>query len=342
MPAKEATLYERLADESVKCKVCAHGCVIAPGARGFCRTRENRQGKLYSLTYGELTASAVDPIEKKPLFHFWPGSYSFSISSVGCNFRCPWCQNYGISQAETGDVYTEPMDPEKVVDLAKRHRCRSISYTYNEPVIWHEYVLDTARLARRKGLLNVLVTNGYASNDSVDALAPYVDAANIDVKGFTQQFYKEYCKANLQCVLDATTNLRKRGVHVETTMLLIPGLNDDPAVITDMVRWHVKELGPDVPLHFSRFYPCFKLADVSPTPVKTVTLARDIAVEEGAKYTYVGNIPGNTGENTYCPSCHSLVIERIGYSIGEWKLDKERKCAQCGTQIAIVGELEKT
>ncbi|MFH0849192.1 MAG: AmmeMemoRadiSam system radical SAM enzyme [archaeon] len=341
MPERVAELYEKLADNFVKCKICAHCCVIAPGARGICRTRENRAGTLYSLIYGELTASAVDPIEKKPLFHFWPGSFSYSISSVGCNFRCPWCQNYGISQAEPGDVYTEPMDPQRVVEQAMTYGCRSISYTYNEPLIWHEYVRDTARLAKEKGILNVLVTNGYATNDAMNALAPYIDAANVDVKGFTEHFYKEYCRANLNCVLDATADMKKRGIHVETTLLIIPTLNDDPALIREMARWHLKELGPEVPLHFSRFHPCYKLTEIPATPTSTTALAREIALKEGIRYVYVGNVSGDTGENTYCPSCRSLVIERIGYHIGQWNLDQDNKCLQCGSQVDVVGEREK-
>lgn len=341
MPERIAELYERLADDFVKCKICAHSCVIAPGARGICRTRENKAGKLYSLIYGELTASAVDPIEKKPLFHFWPGSFSFSISSVGCNFRCPWCQNYNISQAEPGDIYTEPMEPQRVVELAVRYGCRSISYTYNEPVIWHEYVLDTARLAKEKGILNVLVTNGYATRDAMDHLTGYIDAANVDVKGFTEHFYREYCKASLNCVLDATADMKRRGIHVETTMLLIPTLNDDPSLIREMVRWHLKELGSEVPLHFSGFHPCYKLTEVQSTPTGTMTLAREIALKEGIKYAYVGNVPGNEGENTFCPSCKSLVIERIGYQIGRWNLDRDNKCLRCGSKIDLVGEREK-
>lgn len=341
MPEKEASLYQALTDNFVKCSVCPHRCTIRPGGKGVCRTRVNKGGKLYTETYGEVTSTAVDPIEKKPLFHFWPGSYSFSISAVGCSFKCPWCQNYHISQVEPGDVFSDQLEPARAVELAKKYGCKSISYTYNEPIIWHEYVLDTARLAKKEGILNVLVTNGYITLEALNEIADFIDAANVDVKGFNEKFYREYCKAELKPVLDATEEMKKRGIHVETTTLIIPKLNDDPKEITELSRWHIGTLGPDTPLHFSRFYPAYKFSNVPPTPIETIAKAREVAINEGIRYVYVGNVPGDPSENTYCPFCKQLLIERYGYDISRWQLTDDNRCQKCKNPIPIVGTLER-
>lgn len=314
---------------------------MGPDGKGICRTRVNKDGKLYTVIYGEITSTAVDPIEKKPLFHFWPGSYSFSISAVGCSFKCPWCQNYHISQVEPGDVFADQLEPEKIVELAKRYGCKSISYTYNEPIIWHEYVMDTAKLAKKEGILNILVTNGYITHEALTEITSLIDAANVDVKGFTEAFYREYCKAELKPVLDATEEMKRKGVHVETTTLIIPKLNDDPQQMTELSKWHVEKLGPDTPLHLSRFYPSHRFTHVPPTPVETIGKARDIAIKEGLRYVYVGNVPGDLGENTYCPSCKQLLIERFGYDISQWNLTDDNHCQKCGMSIPIVGTFER-
>jgi len=341
LPEKEASLYEKLKDNFVKCSVCPHRCTIRPGGKGICKTRVNKDGKLYSAIYGEVTSTAVDPIEKKPLFHFWPGSYSFSISAVGCSFKCSWCQNYHISQVEPGDVFADQLEPEKIVELAKRYGCKSISYTYNEPIIWHEYVLDTAKLAKKEGVLNVLVTNGYITPEALSEIIGFIDAANIDVKGFTEAFYREYCKAELKPVLDATEEMKKKGVHVETTTLIIPKLNDDPQQMTELSRWHAEKLGPDTPLHLSRFYPAYRFTNVPPTPAETIAKARDIAIGQGLRYVYVGNVPGDPSENTYCPSCKQLLIQRFGYDISQWNLTDDNHCNKCMNPIPVVGTLER-
>jgi len=341
LPEKEASLYTTLADNYVKCSVCPHRCTIRPGGKGVCKTRTNKDGRLYTAIYGEVTSTAVDPIEKKPLFHFWPGSSSFSISAVGCSFKCPWCQNYHISQVEPGDAFTDQLEPEKIVELAKRYNCKSISYTYNEPIIWHEYVLDTARLAKKEGILNVLVTNGYITPEALSEISKHIDAANVDVKGFNEAFYKEYCKAELKPVLDAAEEMKKKGIHVETTTLIIPKLNDDPKETLELSKWHIEMLGPDTPLHFSRFYPSYKFSNVPPTPVETITNARDLAMNEGIRYVYAGNVPGDPGENTYCPSCKQLLIERYGYEISQWHLTDANRCEKCLNPIAILGTLER-
>jgi pyruvate formate lyase activating enzyme len=342
MTVKEAYLYERLPQELVKCKVCPRMCVIKKGSRGTCKTRENRDGKLYTLIYGELTAMNVDPIEKKPLFNFWPGSLSFSISTLSCSFNCPWCQNWNISRGVPGEVPTEYVESEKIARLAKRYNCRSISYTYNEPIIWFEYVLDTAKIAKREGILNVLVTNGYISEEALDELFPYIDAANIDLKGFNKEFYLKYCGADLDGVLNATKSMVKKGIHVETTNLIIPTLNDNFNEIRSLSKWILNELGPDVPLHFSQFYPMYKMTYLEATPLSTLAKARGIALEEGLHYVYTGNIPGDIGENTYCPHCKELLVERWGFEILKWNLTDGMICPKCKTKIAIKGKYERT
>ena len=341
MPAEEARFYEKLEGGLVRCTICPRRCVIKPGERGFCGTRENRDGKLYSLIYGEVSASAVDPIEKKPLFHFEPGSLTFSISSVGCSFRCPWCQNYHISMAKPEEYRTVRMGPEEVVRLAKQYGCPSISITYNEPLIWLEYVEDVGKLAKREGLEVVLVTNGYITLEALDAVAGLIDAANVDVKSFSDDFYRRYCKGDLESVLQAVVAMKEKGIHVETTTLLIPGLNDSEEELKALCKWHYEYLGPDTPIHFSRFFPCYKMLFKPPTPTSTLQKAYDIAVETGLRYVYVGNLPGNPCEHTYCPGCGRPVIKRMGFEIVEWRLDEHMRCTDCGAKIPIRGKLHR-
>jgi len=336
---REASMYKALGESKVQCLVCPRKCVILEGKRGFCHTRENKGGKLYTLIYGELTALACDPIEKKPLFHFYPGSLTFSISTLGCSFKCPWCQNWEISQAKPGEIATVHHEPEEVVKLAKRYGCNSISYTYNEPIIWYEYVLDTAKEAKKHGLLNVLVTNGYISAEALEQLAPYIDAANVDVKAWTRQVYLEYCKAELEPVLEACEEMVKKGIHVEVTYLIIPKINDDESQFRGFSKWALDHLGPDTPIHFSRFYPHYKMTHLPPTPIEKLEKARQIALEQGLHYVYIGNVPGHEGENTYCPNCKKPVITRYGFSITSRSLTEDMKCAECGEKIKIIGEI---
>jgi len=340
MPVREATMYERLPKDMVRCKVCPRMCYIKPGGRGFCKVRVNREGKLYLLNYAALTAMSVDPVEKKPLFHFWPGSATFSISSFSCSFTCPWCQNWEIAHAEPGSVQTWEVAAEEVVKRTKRYGCRSISYTYNEPIIWYEYVLDTAKLARREGIFNVLVTNGYISPEALEELGPYIDAANVDIKGFNKQFYYKYCKADLDDVLKATELMVKKGIHVEVTGLIIPGLNDNFKEIEKMTEWVLQALGPETPVHFSQFYPMYKMTHLKATPVSTLLKATEIAKTTGLRYVYVGNVPGHEGENTYCPACHEKLVGRWGFNITFWNLTPEMKCPRCGEAIPIKGKYE--
>ena len=337
---RESRFYEILRDDIVRCIVCPRRCVIKPGERGFCGIKENRGGKLYTLTYGDLSAMAVDPIEKKPLAHFYPGSLAFSISHISCSFTCPWCQNWHLSTAKPGDIPTRYVKPEEVVEMARRRRCTSIAYTYNEPIINLDYFEDTAKIAHERGVKNVLVTNGYISLEALDRVVGLIDAANVDWKSFSDEFYRRYCSADLKSVLEATVEMKRRGVHVEVTFLIIPGLNDGEEEARAMARYLVENLGPDTPLHLSRFFPHYKFTHVSPTPVETLMRVREIAVEEGCRYVYVGNVPMNKYENTYCPSCGRVVIERVGYTITDWHLDEENRCEYCGEPIPIVGHRE--
>jgi len=297
---KESRFSEPFKDDTIRCIICPRMCVIKPGSRGFCDTKENKDGRLISLTYGQLSAIAVDPIEKKPLAHFHPGSLAFSISSVGCNFTCPWCQNWHLSMAKPGELSTRYVAPEEVVAMAVRQDCTSIAYTYNEPLINLDYFEDVARLANKQGLKNVLVTNGYISIPALTRVVDVVDAANVDWKAFSEPFYRKYCSADLKSVLNATVKMKRSGVHVEVTFLIIPETNDSEDEARRMARFLVDELGPDTPLHLSRFFPHYKFTHVPSTPIQTLVKARQIAMEEGVRYVYVGNVPLTEYDDTIC------------------------------------------
>jgi len=336
---KEALFYRKLDNNRVRCELCPWMCTLSDGQVGVCGVRKNRDGKLYSLNYGLLTATAIDPIEKKPLYHFYPQAPIFSISTVGCNFRCPWCQNWEISQSKVDELKEEEYTPpERIINIMERYNTPFLAFTYNEPLIWYEYVLDTAKLARSKGYKNVLVTNGHISLDPLDNLLPYLDAANVDIKAFNRDTYLKIIGGRLEAVLESTLEMKRKGIHVETTYLVIPGVNDSYEEFKKMVKWHLDNLGPETPLHISRFFPMYKYHDKEPTPIGLLTSFWKIAKEEGILYVYVGNVPGHEGENTYCPGCNKLVIRRGGFSIIEWNLDKNNRCKFCGTKIHIVGE----
>ncbi|MBC7236208.1 MAG: AmmeMemoRadiSam system radical SAM enzyme [Chloroflexi bacterium] len=339
----EALLYEKLDKERVHCFLCAHHCRIPDGKRGICQVRENRGGTLYSLVYGQLISEAVDPIEKKPLFHFYPGTTSFSIATVGCNFRCTFCQNADISQAprDRGLITGRYTPPERVVDGARRHGCRSIAYTYTEPTIFFEYAYDVCQKAHEAGIANVFVSNGYMTAETLDYVtsenaAPLMDAANIDLKAFRDTFYREQCGARLQPVLDSLKRMKQRSVWVEVTTLVIPGLNDSDEELRDIARFVRNELGADTPWHVSRFHPTYRLMDRPPTPASSVRRAREIGLEEGLHYVYVGNLFGDEGEHTYCPRCGVAVIRRLGYTILEHDI-RHGACIHCGAPIHGVG-----
>lgn len=300
--------------------------------RGDCRARINLNGKLHTLTYGDPCAVHIDPIEKKPIFHMLPGSTSFSIATAGCNLHCKYCQNWSISQVPPEETENIDMPPEKVVALALEGGCKSISYTYSDPVVFYEYMLDTAKLAKQKGLRNVAVTAGYINKEPLLELCPYIDAMHIDFKGFTEEFYDTVCSATLQPVLNTIKTCHDQGVWIELVNLIVPTMNDDSKKIEEMCVWIKNTVGKDTPLHFSRFYPMYKFKNLPLTPEETLVQAREVALKVGLNYVYVGNIPGTPGETTFCPQCKKIVIGRIGYSVKENNLAKGA-CKFCGYKI---------
>ncbi len=331
---REAILWERLEKGAVRCGLCHHRCRIAGGKRGLCGVRENRGGTLHTLVYGRLVARNVDPIEKKPLFHVEPGSLSYSIATGGCNFRCLHCQNYEISQVgrRGGPIPGRYAAPEDVVDDAVATGCRSVAYTYTEPTVYFEYALDCMQLARRAGLLNVFVTNGYMTPECLDRIGDLLDAANVDLKAMTDEFYREVCGARLGPVLDTIRELVRRGVWVEVTTLVIPGRNDSEAELREIARFLVS-VSPDVPWHVTGFFPTYRMTDVPPTPASALAGAREIGLGEGLRYVYTGNRPGSGGEDTVCPSCGTVVVGRLGFSLTTRNLTPEGRCGACGQAI---------
>jgi pyruvate formate lyase activating enzyme len=329
---KLSSYFTSLEGGEIQCELCPHRCRVPRGKRGFCRVRENRDGKYYSLVYGNPCAIHLDPIEKKPFFHVLPGTGSFSLATAGCNFQCKFCQNWEISQAFPEDVYSYDFPPEIVVKKAKEMGAHSVAYTYVEPTIFTEYMLDTGYLVKKAGLLNVTHSNGFINPAPLRNLCKVLDAANIDLKGFTETFYRELCSGELNPVLETLKTLKQEKVHVEITNLMIPTQNDEMSVVRDMCLWVKKELGVDTPIHFSRFYPLYKLKNLPPTPVSTLEKARAVALSTGLEYVYIGNIPGHEGENTFCPKCKKMIIQRTGYMVGEVHL-KAGKCGYCGKPI---------
>ncbi len=321
-------------DGKVVCELCSHNCHIGDGRRGLCGVRENKKGILYSHVYGELVAQHVDPVEKKPLFHVLPGTTSYSISTVGCNFRCQHCQNSTISQATAMSVAKmsgNKCGPEFVVAEALRNGCSSISYTYVEPTVFFEFAYDCCKLATTKAIKNIFVSNGYLSEKASRTLAPYLDAINIDIKAFRDSFYKKVCGAHLRPVLDTVTLMKELGVWVEVTTLVIPGLNDSKEELEDIASF-LAELDQGIPWHVTAFHPMHQMLDRPSTPLSTLEMARRIGLRAGLKYVYEGNMPGAGGENTYCPSCQAQVIQRYGFSIQKNDV-KEGKCHKCGENI---------
>ena len=335
---REAMFWEKCGDGRVHCGLCRFDCRIAPGRRGHCGVRENRDGTLHTLVYGKVVAEQIDPIEKKPLFHFHPGSRSYSLATVGCNFRCRHCQNHEISQwprSRDGIPGTE-QSPETIVAVARRNDCVSIAYTYTEPTIYYEYAYDTAVLARQNGLKNVFVTNGYTSTAALEAIAPYLDAANVDLKAFSARFYREVAGATLAGVLDCLRDYRRLGIWLEVTTLLIPGWNDDPEELRRLAAFIATELGVDVPWHVSAFRPQYLMRDRPPTPAATLAGAAAIGREAGLRYVYVGNLPVAGGEDTVCPQCGAVVIRRRGFRLLEAAV-RGGCCGYCGAGVAGVG-----
>ncbi len=335
---KEAYLYKKLKGEKVQCLNCAHYCIISPGEKGICQVRKNIDGKLFALNYGKVVALNIDPIEKKPFFHFLPGTLSLSLATVGCNFQCANCQNWTISQSPRifGKIEGEEMKPEEVIKIALENKLPSISYTYTEPTIFLDFALDIMKLAKKEKLKNNWVTNGFLSKEAVDLISPYLDAANVDLKSFEDEFYVKYCKGRLQPVLDTLKRMKKKKIWVEVTTLIIPTLNDSEKNLKNIANFIKKELGEETPWHVTQFSGAisWKLQHLPETPVETIKKAWEIGKKAGLKYVYTGNIPGLETESTFCPKCKSLVIKRVGYFIE--RFDKEGKCPKCGEKLDLI------
>ena len=328
---KEAMLYEKLKNNKVHCLLCAHSCKIADSKYGFCGVRKNEKGTLYTHVYGEAIASHVDPIEKKPLYHFLPGTEAYSIATVGCNFRCPFCQNWQISQvSERNDnLGSCELKPEEVVREAKKYGCKSISYTYTEPTIFFEYAYDTAKIAGKENLYNTFVTNGYMTKGALDTIKPNLDACNVDLKSFSDETYKKVCKGSLKPVLESIRYMKKIGIWVEVTTLVVPGMNDTGQELKSIARF-IADTGKEIPWHISRFHPDYKFTEGGPTPSATLEKAESIGKKAGLKYVYLGNVA--TEGNTYCATCKKLLVGRAGYTISENNI-KDGKCSGCNTPV---------
>lgn len=330
--SREAFSYTTLTGNRVRCDLCPNGCELSEDDRGICRSRVNKAGRLYTLTYGNPCAVHVDPIEKKPLFHFRPRTLSFSIGAAGCNFRCLNCQNWEISQAKPHEVRSRELFPEAVIAEALTADCGSVAYTYSEASTFFEYMLDTARLARKNKLANLYISNGYLNPGPLETLCTVLDGANINLKSFSDAIYRKLNGGRLEPVLATLKTLHEKNVHLEITHLLVPGYTDDSEMAKRMCGWILKNLGPNHPLHITRFFPQYKLDRLAPTPVATLSRFRSLAMAEGLRYVYVGNVPGHDGSHTYCHACKKRIIERYGYRIGEYHVSGGR-CTFCGTDI---------
>jgi len=345
---KEAMFYEKVPDSKVHCFLCPWHCKIAPGKGGFCGVRQNIEGKLYSLIYGKVSSLAIDPIEKKPLFHFYPGSSVLSLGTYGCNMRCGHCQNWQIShvsmvksaEGKTSFVEKEPISeyilPERLIEMAKEKNCAGIAWTYNEPIIWFEYTYDGAILAKKNNLYSVYVTNGYMTFEALDTIGPYLNAFRVDVKGFTNDLYLKLAKIkDFKPVLESAERAKKKwGMHVEIVTLVIPTMNDDEAQLKGIAEWIRDKLGKETPWHVTRFMPYLEYSHLPPTPIETLEKAQKIGFDAGLQFVYIGNVPGHKGENTYCPNCKNLLIRRIGY---ETEIEHVRagKCEICGQDLNV-------
>ena len=330
---REARYYEKLANKKIRCQLCPRQCVIDDRERGYCGVRENNDGVYYTLVYARPCSLNVDPVEKKPFFHFYPGSAAFSLATAGCNVNCKFCQNWEISQTRPEDVRSYYLLPEEIASQAQKYGCQSIAYTYSEPTIYYEYMMDCVLAGREKGIKNVVVTAGYIARDPLIELCKVVDAIKVDLKAFSDTYYKDIVNGELKPVLDSLVTMRKLNVWTEIVYLVVPTLNDSEQEFRDLSRWIKTNLGTDVPVHFTRFHPQYLLKNLPPTPVKTLELAKEIADSEGLNYTYVGNVPGHSGENTLCPKCHQTVVQRTGFTVEEINI-QNGLCKFCKFKIA--------
>jgi len=332
---KEAKFWKSIQNKDVQCLLCAHNCKIKEGKRGVCGVRENDDGRLYTLIYGSYSSMAADPIEKKPLFHFYPGTNALSFGTAGCNFKCDHCQNYGISTARPEDIHMREMTPEDAVKLIKQYDCKGISWTYNEPAIWYEFTFDASKLAKKQGFYTCYVTNGYINEEPLREISPYLDAMNVDVKAFNDDFYKKICKAKLEPVKHTCELAKELDIHIEVTYLVIPEHNDSIEEIRSFCKWVVEKLGMETPVHFSRFHPDYKMTGVPATPFDKLKRSFEVAKESGILYPYMGNVPHGDYENTFCPKCGNTCIERYIFSGNVVGLTDSR-CAKCGQKIPVV------
>ena len=336
---RETLLYKKLNNKMVQCGICNHRCVILPQKRGFCNVRENQNGILYSLIYGKVIAENIDPIEKKPLYHFMPGTNSLSIATIGCNFRCLHCQNWQISQAskknkEQTNILGENLSPKEIVKHCLKNKCQSISYTYTEPTIFLEYALDIMKLAKKHKIKNVWVSNGYMTKEVIELIAPYLDAINIDLKSFSEKFYNKYCGTKIEPVLENLKFLKQKNIWIEITTLIIPTLNDNLKELKKIAEFIFQKLGSNVPWHISKFFPSYQLENIPSTLIEILIKAREIGLNAGLKYVYLGNVGNHAGSDTYCPECKTLIIERIGYQIK--RFDRNNKCPKCEEKIDLI------
>jgi len=328
---QEAQFYEKLKKNYVKCLLCPNYCVIKPGDVGICRARQNIDGKLYTIVYNKPVAIHVDPVEKKPLYHFYPGSQILSLATAGCNLRCNFCQNWTISQIDPRKADSYELSAEEIVLMAKEYNCKGIAFTYTEPTIFFEYMLDIAKLAKAENIKTIWVTCGYINPQPLKKLAPYIDAANIDLKGFSEEFYRTYTTGTLEPVLETIKTAKQENIFIEITNLVIPQANDDPIILKEMLNWLKENLGTDIPLHFSRFFPNYKLTNRPPTPLKTLNDFYQTAIDQGFNYVYIGNAP-DLAEDTFCPNCGKKIIDRSGYFIKKIEIT-DGKCNYCGAKI---------
>lgn len=329
---REARYYEKLPYKKIRCNLCPRECVIDDRERGYCGVRENREGTYYTLVYARPCTYHVDPIEKKPLYHFYPGSLSFSIATAGCNLHCKFCQNWQISQVRPEEVPSYYLLPDDVASVARKYDCVSIAYTYSEPTVFYEYMVDTAIAGHLRNVKSVVITAGYISEEPLKELCSRVDAIKVDLKAFTEKYYEDLVNGELKPVLDSLVTIRKMNVWAEIVYLVLPTLNDGEKELRALSRWIKNYLGADVPIHFGRFYPQYRIKNLPPTPIKTLERAKAIADAEGLHYVYLGNVPGHSAENTYCPECGHLLIKRTGYSIKKMDIE-EGRCKSCKTEI---------
>ncbi|OHB98849.1 MAG: AmmeMemoRadiSam system radical SAM enzyme [Planctomycetes bacterium RIFCSPLOWO2_12_38_17] len=324
--------YKKLEDLRIECELCPRKCTVADMERGYCGVRENRGGIYYTLVHSRVCALNIDPIEKKPLFHYLPGTKAYSLATAGCNIECKFCQNWQISQYRPEQIDSIKLTPDDIVKDAQTSGSKTIAYTYSEPVVFYEYMYDTSQLARKLGLKSVMISNGYIQEKPLVELCKYLDAVKIDLKGFTEKFYSETCSGELKPVLDTLVALKKIGIWFEIVVLIVPTLNDSEKEIKEMCAWIKNNLGTDVPIHFTRFHPTYKIKNLPPTPLNTIENARQIAIDTGLRFPYIGNVPNHEGENTYCPHCKQVIIRRVGFSILENHI-KDGKCKDCSQPI---------